>query len=415
MPPLNFPSAPVDGQVYDNWVYSSAKGAWLAKPLEPTTAVTSDTAPPNPIDGDMWYNTNDGTTYVWYDDGNTSQWVEMTAPITANGYYSPNYIINGAFEINQRGLTSTTANGYGFDGWTTYQQGGGTTTYSAQTFTPGAATTTGYESKNFARLVTSGYSAANTAVQLRQPIEDVRTLAGQPATISFWAKAASGAPKVSIELEQIFGTGGSSANLFNAGFVTISTQWQRYSLTVNVPSVSGKTIGSADDYLGLVFWLAAGTDFASRTNSIGVQNNTFDFWGIQVESGAVATPFRRAGNTLQEELANCQRYYTRFSATSTNSVFPFLGNTVNTTTGFGTLAFPTTMRRDTTTVEYNNLRLNLWGLNATTFTSMTIVAGHCGKDSALFQINGTGFPAAGSIITINSSANTGYVAVSAEY
>lgn len=90
--PLEFPSSPVDGQVYDNWVYSSSKGAWLAKPLEPTTAVTSDTPPANPIDGDMWFNTENGTTYVYYNDGSSAQWVEMVA---SPGFASPLAIAAG--------------------------------------------------------------------------------------------------------------------------------------------------------------------------------------------------------------------------------------------------------------------------------------------------------------------------------
>ena len=317
--PLDFPSSPVDGQVYDNWVYSSAKGAWLAKPLEPATAVTSDTAPPNPIDGDMWYNTNDGTTYVWYDDGNSAQWVEMVAPVTASGYLSPNYVINGGFDINQRGFTSVTNSAiYGFDRWSFNQQGGGTSVFSAQTFTVGEAPFTKYAARNFFRAVSSGYSATNSVTNLTHPIEDVRTLSDSTITVSFWAKAGSGTPKVSIEMQQNFGTGGSTIILINAGAVTLSTSWQRYSLTVALPSISGKTIG-INHSLNTVFWFNAGTDFASRTNSIGVQNNTFDIWGVQVEEGSVATPFRRSGNTIQEELANCQRYYQRWNAASVGS------------------------------------------------------------------------------------------------
>ena len=46
---------------------------------------TSSTAPSSPSDGDMWYDTDDGRTYVYYDDGTSAQWVEFGAPAVAHG------------------------------------------------------------------------------------------------------------------------------------------------------------------------------------------------------------------------------------------------------------------------------------------------------------------------------------------
>jgi hypothetical protein len=40
---------------------------------------TSATAPSSPSDGDMWYDTSTGRTYVYYDDGSSQQWVEFGA------------------------------------------------------------------------------------------------------------------------------------------------------------------------------------------------------------------------------------------------------------------------------------------------------------------------------------------------
>ena len=67
--------APTDGQVL---AWDNAAGKW-----EPATiagggasVTTSDTAPASPSDGDLWYRSTDGRTYVYYDDGNTSQWVD---------------------------------------------------------------------------------------------------------------------------------------------------------------------------------------------------------------------------------------------------------------------------------------------------------------------------------------------------
>jgi len=232
-----------------------------------------------------------------------------------------NDIINGDFRINQRAFTSNTANNtYNFDRWVQLNGGAtGTLTITPQTFTLGAAPVSGYEGTNFVQGVTASGASTDTYAILAQKIESVRTLAGQTATISFWARATSGTPKIGVEIEQFFGTGGSpSAEVRVAGgAVTLSTSWARYSVTVAVPSISGKTIGTNNDnQLGVFFWFSAGSTFASRASSIGLQNATFQMWGVQVEAGSNATAFQTATGTIQGELAACQRYYYQVGATT---------------------------------------------------------------------------------------------------
>jgi hypothetical protein len=238
-----------------------------------------------------------------------------TVPDVIGGFAAgKNKIINGDFTINQRAFTSTTTTAtYGFDRWF-LETSDGTATYSAQTFTPGAAPVVGYEAKNFARIVTTGQTLANAFSRVSQFIEDVRTYAGQTVTISFWAKAASGTPSISIEVAQNFGQGGSPSTLVNiaGGKVTISTSWARYSVTVAIPSIAGKTIGTTANTSSLTprLWVSGGSDFNARLSSLGIQSNTFDIWGVQVEAGDFATPFQTAsGGSPQAELAMCQRYY----------------------------------------------------------------------------------------------------------
>lgn len=221
-----------------------------------------------------------------------------------------NKIINGDFRINQRAFSSTTAtSSFGFDRWGMYSDGG-TVTYSAQSFTLGNAIT-GYEPTNFIRIVTTGQSAAGNYAQIVQSIENVRTFAGQEITISFWAKAASGTPKVAIEMGQNFGTGGSPSASVNTYVTqsTLSTSWQRFTITTTIPSISGKTLGTTANTsaLSISFWVSAGTNFNSRTGSLGIQSNTFDIWGVQLEAGSGATAFEV--RPIQTELALCQRYY----------------------------------------------------------------------------------------------------------
>ena len=238
------------------------------------------------------------------------------------GQAGKNKIMNGDFGINQRNFVSGTTEAYSFDRMlTVVTAGGGTVTTSAQTFTAGTAPVTGYEATNFYRCVTSGQTGTDSRAGLAQRIENVRNFANQTMTVSFWAKAASGTPNITVSAQQRFGTGGSTA-VWTLGTVkTISTSWARYSFTITLPSIAGKTIVNADSLLNVVIFMSAGSDLSVSTAPIGVQNNTFDIWGWQVESGSTATPFQTAsGGSPQAELAMCQRYYLNLNNANTNTL-----------------------------------------------------------------------------------------------
>ena len=218
------------------------------------------------------------------------------APAFTNNYYAgKNKIINGDFSVWQRGTSSFSAPGYTADRWR-YSAGNGGIGISQQTFTPGAAPVSGYEGKFFLRSVGSVASTSGTPT-LEQRIEDVQTYAGQTVTVSFWAKSSASTLPSSIVLTQNFGSGGSTAvDTTVVSSPSYTTSWVRYSYTVAVPSISGKTIGTSS-YLSLVFNFPLNTTWTS-----------FDIWGVQVEAGSVATPFQTATGTIQGELAACQRY-----------------------------------------------------------------------------------------------------------
>lgn len=92
---LNFPTSPTNGQKYNGYIWDSAITAWTRESLDALQPVeTSATAPSGAVDGQMWWNTNDGQLYVYYDDGSSSQWVAAsggavvvsnTAPSGHNG------------------------------------------------------------------------------------------------------------------------------------------------------------------------------------------------------------------------------------------------------------------------------------------------------------------------------------------
>lgn len=74
---LDFPSNPTDGQVFGSYVWSAAKGVWQSREESAAPAVTSPVPPSSPSNGDIWFDSSDGVSYVYYDDGTSGQWVEM--------------------------------------------------------------------------------------------------------------------------------------------------------------------------------------------------------------------------------------------------------------------------------------------------------------------------------------------------
>jgi len=218
------------------------------------------------------------------------------------GQAGKNKIINGDFSINQRNFTSVTTQDFGFDRWT-FAPSGATGTYTPQTFTAGAAPVAGYEAKNFARLaITTG----NDFCRIQQSIESVRTFAGQTVTVSFWAKGTNPttAGNLKVNLSQFFGTGGSPSATVTSTAQTfvLTANWTRYSFTIAMPSITGKTIGTNNND-AIQLWIGQETNTSADAW-------TLDLWGVQVEYGSKATPFQTAsGGSPQAELAICQRYY----------------------------------------------------------------------------------------------------------
>jgi hypothetical protein len=301
-----------------------------------------------------------------------------------------NKIINGDFGINQRAFTSVTSNIYFFDRFKNSQDpGAGSITLTPQTFTLGAAPVSGYEGKNFLQIVTTGQASTTNFASFFQPIEDVRTFAGQTVTFSFWARATSGTPNLSIELAQYFGTGGSPSASVNTGSTkqAITTSWARYSYTVTLPSISGKTIGTNNDNsLNPRIWCSAGSTLDSRTDTLGNQNNTFQFWGLQLEAGSTASPFQTASGSIGGELALCQRYYFRenFDAQALFGIFA-TGSAASTTLANFVQPFPVTMRVKPAVLDFPTVSTNFNVVDAASNSSAGVTLTIDANQTTSFQ------------------------------
>jgi len=208
-----------------------------------------------------------------------------------------NLIINGGFDVSQRGTSFTADNSYTLDRWKSSDGNGSPTparTVTQQAFTLGQTDVP--NAKYYLRHVQTT-ATPNANAGLNQKVEDVTQTSGQTFTFSFYAKA-SAATSVKLNFAQHFGSGGSpSSSVTTTGATqTISTSWVKYVITKTLPSISGKTLGTnGDDQLTM--------DFTYLTSS----TFTFEIANVQLELGSVATDFEH--RSYGEELALCQRYF----------------------------------------------------------------------------------------------------------
>lgn len=223
-----------------------------------------------------------------------------------------NKLINGNFDIWQRG-TSQTSSGYGSDDRWINTNLASTKTHSRQAFTPGQTDVPG-NPRYFSRTVVSSVSNSGAAVLKQHLIEGVNTLAGKKATLSFWAKA-DASKSIAIEFCQNFGSGGSPfATGIEVQKVALTTSWQKFEITVDIPSISGKTIGTdGRDWLECNFWFESGSVFNDRTDSLGQQSGTFDIAQVQLEEGSTASAFEQRPVGVETSL--CERYYQTMNLT----------------------------------------------------------------------------------------------------
>lgn len=223
-----------------------------------------------------------------------------------------NHIRNPQFRIAQRGAGPfTTLNAYTLDQWlsigvldaVSYQQG---------SLGDAGRAAIGDESAIVALTNTfTGNAGATAFSAISQRLENARVLAGKTVTLSFWAVATSGTPKLGINGQTNYGSGGSPSTtiqwLTTGQSITISTTWARYSVTLAIPNNQGKTFGTnGDNYHQINIYFSSGANNNAICGNIGVQSGTINLWGVQLEVGTVATPLEQLPFSF--EVIRCARY-----------------------------------------------------------------------------------------------------------
>jgi hypothetical protein len=398
---------------------------------------TSTVAPTVDIKaGDHWLDPDTGNLFVYYADGTSSQWVQTSSGLsggtdirgrvgslesrttdvetlnttqngrltaveslnttqdsrltavegvntTQNGrltslegytQQSPNYIINGGFDIWQRGTSSTTSSAFIADRWL-HSWSAGTATVSRSTDVP---ETTFQYSLSFAST-----SGTNPQIQNRIEAANATALVGQTVTYSIWAKSTVGTAGLSwstryptTTADTFSAVTAGESGVFAAS-MTVGT-WTRYSVTFTVPA------DAVRGYSFLVF------------RNVTTTSTTTLYAGAQLELGSFTTPFRRNAPSIQAELAACQRYYANITSGVLTGLY--VGYAFSTTQGLFNAQFIVPMRTgpvlvlsavaDFTTASTNGTPLTLATLvlnstsNTTCRLGFTVASGLSGGQAA---------------------------------
>jgi hypothetical protein len=205
--------------------------------------------------------------------------------------YSPNLLINGDFNINQRGTSTYTASGYTVDRW-----------YNS--FTAGKLVTSitkayqnAYTNNSYLQMNLSSVSANGGNISIYQSLEDnsngCSPLCGKTVTFSVGIDSLVDYLQLFIEYYPT-STGSPVDIVFPLPNVTNSSSGNRYSVTANIPALNGCKV-------------RCGISSSRSITTSDTLKLIAAIWEAKLEVGSVPTPF--VPRPYAEELALCQRYY----------------------------------------------------------------------------------------------------------
>lgn len=304
---------------------------------------------------------------------------------------SPNYLINGAFDIWQRGTSGFTS-GYFADRWflNGSNNGSRSTDVPNSNFTYSAA----------------AWNTSNSWSGISQRIEGslAKELVGKTVTVSGWFKRTGTSAGASLSVNA---DSANSLDNFGAttylGFAALSStapanSWVFYSATFSFSFPSS---------------VANGVQFTFKHDGPSGSNLGGLWAGLQIEVGSTAKSFRRNSPNSQGELAACQRYFQVYGGSPTN--IEICHGTVSTGTNAVTyLPLIVEMRTPPTFTAgpAGDFRQHVPGvvISATTLVALNV------SSTKLISINttaGSGFTP-GHNVKLQSNAATGIIQLSAE-
>ena len=295
-----------------------------------------------------------------------SELAELSRIYDSSTLSNRNILINGSGQVYQRGSGSIVGSGTVF-GVDRFRFSTANMDNIAGTFTQDSDSPDGFGNSMKATITTAeSVIAADEYAYIAQFVEAQNlqqlaygTSAAKQLTLSFWVKSSiTGTFAVGLYKPD------NTAQIHNLTYtINSASTWEYKTLTFAANTLSG---GAIDDNNGVglyVNWhLAAGGNYKGGGSTSGwssyasnkwadgqatdavitTTNATFQLTGCQLEVGDTATPFEH--RSYGDELARCQRYFTRFGGTNTYDLVSLGGTASASTRVQSGCVFPTRMR-----------------------------------------------------------------------
>jgi len=255
----------------------------------------------NAQDQEFSINHNDNAGAISINSNDISKKSEIETTIAPYNKGFKNYIINGGFDVWQRGtsFTGLTNGTYSSDRWVVYDSVGDIN----------------YNVIRNAGVFTGGYGASytwNSGTGIRSVIQFIENVTrfkvGSKVTISFEAYTNSTPYTVAVAIQGTKGVWASATGEVASNIALTNTK-TKYSVTLTIPDWTS---------LGINWVRLEDTKLALKFN-LGTNTNGRDFilGSVQLEEGPVATPFENRPIGL--ELSLCQRYFSKGLVTARGS------------------------------------------------------------------------------------------------
>jgi len=335
---FDFPTSPAVGTVSNGYTWDGQK--WVS--VGTGAAIIAATPPAGAVNGDLWWDSDDGKLYIYYNDGTSSQWVGVggaSGGSSASGALAFSGMqLNGAMEVSQESGTAsqsgTNIAKYVVDGWQLLSFGSQAVLglQIATQYTPYGC---GNAIQVYASTFNTSPGASDYCAYL-QSIEGYRvsrlrwgTPNAQPITLGFFAHST-----ITGVFSGVVGNGAAPFRSYPFSYsITTANTWEYKTITIpgDVTGTWAKTntVGMTLHFTAMAgsgvvapagAWTAGGFIGATGTSNLVKAGDSLLITGVSVLPGMqslTATQYPLIMRSFDQELVTCQRYYQKIAASGT--------------------------------------------------------------------------------------------------